>query len=126
MDEYCDDEARHRALLTVPLKLPQETSMGDNLAVPEVPTADICVPESGILVVVESHSGSSGYNEAENVAEKAQTPSGITAVDGDLPSPEKSTHVESPRPECSDPDPVNSRNNRRITTKSTRYAEDES
>ena len=125
MDEYCGDEARHRALLTVPLKLPRETSMGENLAVPEVPTADIYVPESGILVVVETHSGSSGYNEAENVAEKAQIPSGITAVDGDTPSPEESTLFESPRPECSDPGLVNTRSSTRLATKNKRSLEGE-
>ncbi|KAL8791154.1 MAG: hypothetical protein Q9195_005993 [Heterodermia aff. obscurata] len=125
MDEYCDDEARHRALLTMPLKLPQETSMSDNLAVFEISTANICVSESDILIVMKTHSDSSEYNEAKNVTEKAQTLSEITAVDDDLPSSEKSTHVESSRPECSDSGSINTKSSRRIVTKSKRYAEDQ-
>ena len=105
--------------------VPELALMGDNLAVLEGPTADRIVSESSLMGILETLFDSSEHIEAKNVAEKAKNPSESATIDGDSALTEKNPFVESLRSRYSFSATDNTKSNRRLTTKSKRFFENE-
>ena len=96
--------------------------MSDNLVVFEIFIANICVSKLNVLIIIKIHFNSLKYNKAKNVIEKALTLSKISVINDDLTSSKKSENSKS---KCNDSSLINIKNNKRITTKSKRYFENE-
>ena len=89
--------------------------------------ADTPVPEfPAIMEIIELLSDSSEHNDAQNVAEEAQSPSRSPAYDDDLVSAEQSTLMENLRPGHSTSALVNTRSIKRPISKNKHFLEGES